>query len=72
MVDFPGPYHALLRQPCFVKFMVIPYYACLKPEMPRPHGVLTMASPTPGAYLCELEGVVSVAAMVATADFAQI
>jgi len=39
VVDFPGVYNALLGQPCFTKFMVVPNYTYLKLKMLGPMGV---------------------------------
>jgi hypothetical protein len=36
VVDFSGPYHVILGQPCYVKFMAIPSYAYLKHKIPGP------------------------------------
>ena len=33
VVDFPRSYHAILGQPCYAKFMVIPNYTYLKLKM---------------------------------------
>ena len=44
VVDFLGTYHAILGQPCYAKFMVIPNYTYLKLKMPRSNGVITMGS----------------------------
>lgn len=38
VVTFSGTYHALLKRPCYVKFMVVLHYACLKLKMSGPHG----------------------------------
>jgi hypothetical protein len=50
VVDFPGVYHALLGQPCFAKFMVVPNYTYLKLKMPRPNGVITIEGSFEQAY----------------------
>jgi hypothetical protein len=42
VVDFFRPYHIILRQPCYVKFMTIPSYAYLKLKIPWPIGVITV------------------------------
>ena len=42
VIDFPGVYHALLGQPCFARFMVIPNYTYLKLKMPSLRGVITI------------------------------
>jgi hypothetical protein len=53
VVDFKGPYHAILRRPCYTKFMAIPSYAYLKLKMLGPCGVITVASNFQDAYECE-------------------
>ncbi|XP_066341996.1 uncharacterized protein [Miscanthus floridulus] len=42
VIDFNGPYYAILGMPCYAKFMVIPSYAYLKLKMPGPRGVITI------------------------------
>jgi hypothetical protein len=39
VVDFFGPYHVILGQPCYTKFMAIPSYSYLKLKIPRPTGL---------------------------------
>jgi hypothetical protein len=36
VVNFSGPYHVILGQPCYIKFMDIPSYAYLKLKIPGP------------------------------------
>jgi hypothetical protein len=36
VVGFMGAYHAILRRPCYAKFMVVPNYTYLKRKMPGP------------------------------------
>jgi hypothetical protein len=47
VVDFSGTYHALLRRPCFPKFMVVPNYTYLKLKMLGPSSPLWAASSRP-------------------------
>jgi hypothetical protein len=42
VVDFFRPYHIILGQPCYVKFMTIPSDAYIKLKIPRPIGVITV------------------------------
>jgi hypothetical protein len=42
VVDFSGPYHVILGQMCYVKFMVIPTYAYRKLKIPGPTRVITV------------------------------
>jgi hypothetical protein len=46
VVNFSGPYHIILGQPCYVKFMAIASYTYLKLKIPRPVGVITMETKT--------------------------
>ena len=50
VIDFEGPYHAILGRPCYAKFMAIPSYAYLKLKMPGPRGVITIAGSFQDAY----------------------
>jgi hypothetical protein len=45
VVDFNGTYHAILRRPCYAKFMAIPNYAYLKLKMPGPRDVIVRKLP---------------------------
>jgi hypothetical protein len=42
VVDFSGPYHIILGQSCYVKFMAIPDYAHIKLKIPGPARVITV------------------------------
>ena len=42
IVDFPVTYHAILGQPCYAKFMVIPNYTYLKIKIPGPYWIITI------------------------------
>ena len=53
VIDFEGPYNAILRRPYYIKFMAIPSYAYLKLKMPGPHGLITIAGSFQDAYECE-------------------
>ncbi|XP_066320193.1 uncharacterized protein [Miscanthus floridulus] len=53
VVDFSGVYHALLGQPCFAKFMVVPNYTYLKLKMLSPKGVITIEGSFEVAYYCK-------------------
>jgi hypothetical protein len=55
VVDFLGTYHALLGQPCFTKFMVIPNYTYLKLKIPSPNGVIIVSANFQQAYYCDRE-----------------
>ena len=53
VIDFEGPYHAILRRHCYAKFMAIPSYAYLTLKMPGPHSVITIVGSFQDAYECE-------------------
>jgi hypothetical protein len=53
VVDFSGPYHVILGQPCYVKFMAIPSYTYLKLKIPEPTGVITVEARVRQALDCE-------------------
>jgi hypothetical protein len=46
VVDFSVPYHIILGQPCYGKFMAIPSYAYLKLKIPGLAGVITVEAKT--------------------------
>ena len=50
VVDFEGPYHAILGRPCYAKFMAIPSYAYIKLKMLGPRGVITIVGSFQDAY----------------------
>jgi hypothetical protein len=53
VVDFSGPYHIILKRPCYVKFMAIAIYAYLKLKILRPAGIITVEAKTQRALDCE-------------------
>jgi hypothetical protein len=53
VIDFEGPYHAILGRPCYAKFMAIPRYAYLKLKISGSHGLITFAGSFQDAYECE-------------------
>ena len=55
VVGFHGTYHAILGQPCYVKFMAVPNYTYLKLKMPGPGGVITIGTSFQRAYECKVE-----------------
>ena len=55
VVDFPGSYQAILRHPCYTKFMAIPNYTYLKLKMPGPNDVITVSSAFSHAFTCDRE-----------------
>jgi hypothetical protein len=42
VMDWPSQYHAILRRPAFLRFMVVPHYAYLVLKIPGPRGVITI------------------------------
>jgi hypothetical protein len=55
VVGFRGTYHAILRRPCYAKFMAVPNYTYLKMKMPGPKGVITVGSSIEHAFDCDVE-----------------
>jgi hypothetical protein len=53
VIDFEGPYHAILGRPCYTKIMAIPSYAYLKLKMSGPRDVITVTGSFQDAYKCE-------------------
>ena len=55
VMDFPGSYHAILGQPCYTRFMVIPNYTYLKLKMLGPNGIITVSNAFLHAFACDRE-----------------
>jgi hypothetical protein len=55
VVGSRGAYHAILRRPCYAKFMAVPNYTYLKMKMPGPKGVITVGSSIEHAFDCDVE-----------------
>jgi hypothetical protein len=55
VVGFRGVYHAILRRPCYTKFMAVPNYTFLKMKMLGPKGVITVFSSIEHAFDCDVE-----------------
>jgi hypothetical protein len=68
VVDFSGPYHVILGQPCYVKFMAIPSYAYLKLKNPGPTGVITVEAKARQALDCEQSSIKLAIAVVTVAE----
>ena len=51
-MDFPSTYHALLRRPCFTKFMAVPNYTYIKLKVLGPKGLITIDTNFQQAYHC--------------------
>jgi hypothetical protein len=68
VVDFSRPYHIILGQLCYVKFMAIPSYAYLKLKIPGSTGIITVEAKAKRELDCEQDNIELVAGMVATAE----
>jgi len=55
VVGFLGTYHAILGQPCYVKFMDVPNYTYLKLKMSGPNDIITVSTTSQHAYQCDVE-----------------
>jgi hypothetical protein len=44
VVNFLRSYNAILRRPCYAKFMIIPNYTYLKLKMPGPRGIIMVVA----------------------------
>jgi hypothetical protein len=55
VVGFRGTYHAVLRRPCYAKFMAVPNYTYLKLKMSGPNGVIIVGPTYRHAYECDVE-----------------
>ena len=69
---FHGTYHAILGQPCYVKFMAVPNYTYLKLKMLGPCGVITIGTSFQRAYECEVECYEHATAIVASKELTAI
>lgn len=72
VVDFNGSYHAILRRPCYAKFMAVLNYVYLKLKMPRPKDVITIGPSFPHARLCNKDKCQLTSKIIAKADLAEI
>ena len=70
VVGFPGTFHAILGQPCYVKFMAVPNYTYLKLKMSGPRGVITIGTSFQHAYECKVECCGHATAIVASRELA--
>jgi hypothetical protein len=55
VVGFRGAYHAILRRPCYAKFMAVPNYTYLEMKMPGPKGIIIVGSSIEHAFDCDVE-----------------
>jgi hypothetical protein len=55
VVGFRGTYHAMLKHPCYAKFMSVTNYTYLKLKMPRPAGIIIVGPTYHHTYECDVE-----------------
>jgi hypothetical protein len=72
VVDFFGPYHVILGQPCYVKFMAIPSYTYLKLKIPGPTGVITVEARARQVLDCEQSSIEPAAATIAAVELREL
>ncbi|XP_066344571.1 uncharacterized protein [Miscanthus floridulus] len=65
---FPGTFHAILRRPCYAKFMDVPDNTYLKLKMPSPHRVITIGTSFCRSYECKVECYGHATAVVASEE----
>jgi hypothetical protein len=68
VVDFSRPYHIILGQLCYIKFMAIPRYAYLKLKILGLVGVITVEVKAQQALDCEQDNIELATTMVATTE----
>jgi hypothetical protein len=64
VVNFSGPYHVILGQPCYVKLMVIPSSTYLNLKIPGRASVITVEAKTQRVLDCEQNNIELAAAAV--------
>jgi hypothetical protein len=72
VVDFSGPYHVILGQPCYINFMAIPSYTYLKLKIPGPVGVINVEARAWHVLDCEQSSIELAAAVVATTELREL
>jgi hypothetical protein len=55
VMDWPSQYHAILGQPAFARFMVVPHYAYLALKILGPKGVITVKGSFEVSDTCDKE-----------------
>ncbi|XP_066316612.1 uncharacterized protein [Miscanthus floridulus] len=68
VVGFHETYHAILGQPCYMKFMAVPNYTYLKLKIPGPGGIITVGTSFQRAYEYEVEYCDHATAIIASAE----
>jgi hypothetical protein len=72
VVYFSGPYHVILGQLCYVKFMAIPSYAYLKLKIPGPTRVITVEAKAQRTLDYEHDSIELAAAVVITDELREL
>ena len=72
VVGFPRTFHAILRRPCYAKFMAVPNYTYLKLKMLGLYAVITIGTSFQRAYECKVECCEHAAAIIASKELAAI
>ncbi|XP_066311550.1 uncharacterized protein [Miscanthus floridulus] len=67
---FLGTFHAIIRHPCYMKFMAVPNYTYLKLKMSPPRRVITVGTSFNRAYECEVECCGHASAVIASEELA--
>jgi hypothetical protein len=72
VVNFSKPYHVILGQPCYVKFMAIPSYAYLKLKISGPTGIIIVEAKAQYALNYEHDNLELGSAAVATVELREL
>jgi hypothetical protein len=72
VVNFSRPYHIILGQPCYVRFMAIPSYTYLKLKISRPVGVITVEAKTQRSLDYEQDGIKLAVTAVTVAELREL
>jgi hypothetical protein len=72
VVDFSGPYHVILGQPCYIKFMAIPSYAYLKLKISGPTDIITVEAKAQRVLGCEQSNIELAAIAVAAVELKEL
>jgi hypothetical protein len=72
VVDFSGPYHVILGQSCYIKFMAITSFTYLKLKIPKSAGLITVEDKTQQALDCEQNNIELATAAVIAAELREL
>ncbi|XP_066311048.1 uncharacterized protein [Miscanthus floridulus] len=72
VVGFLRTFHAILGHPCYMKFIAVPNYTCLKLKIPGPNGVITIGTSFQHAYECKVECYGHATTIIASGELAAI